>query len=107
MHLPFSTGSQYRDETSVLTHRTLGKFTNHSTHYKVHRAYLCMGGLIRDIYINGIVHSYVCVNRKQLNTKKARGLRANDRAQLFTNLIRVKFKPDNRKAHKARHLIDR
>lgn len=93
---------RYNEDKANITCK-LGAFTKIKRHYKVHRAYLCMGGHIRDIYINGEVRSYVCVQRKGINNKLAIGQSMKRRADIETNGIRVRFSPINRKDHRLKH----
>lgn len=102
MYLPFNSGDQYKSETSVVTNK-YGTLTTHTRHYKVHKAYQCMGGSIKDIYIDGIVHSYVCVTRAGLKTKRAHFQAMKSRANIITDRIHIRAKANDRKAHKAKH----
>jgi hypothetical protein len=103
MQLPMTTGLRYREEHSQCKHRSLGDYTKIKRHYKVHKAFQCMGGVIKDIYINGEVHSYVCVQRKGIKRNSPLNIGYKEADIHSTNAIRVKFKPNDRKSHKAKH----
>lgn len=102
MYLPDNTGCRYNTEQSVITNK-YGTLTTYVRHYKVHKAYLCMGGVIKDIYLDGIAHGYVCVSRAGLKTKKAHFQAMNSRANIITDRIHIRTKVNDRKAHKAKH----